>query len=298
MSLKTVQKSKPDQAALRESESAAGQALRRFSRNRLALAGLVLIAILTVMAVFAPWLAPYDPIQQNYEALSQAPSKLHLFGTDNLGRDVLSRTIYGARVSLTAGVVAIGLATLTGLIFGMMAGFFGGVLDEIIMRVVDAMLAFPFLVLAITLAAVLGPNLQNAMLAIAVVSAPVFARLARGQVLSERERDYVQAAHALGSSDWRIVTHHLLPNIAGPIIIQASLSVAGAILAESSLSFLGLGVQPPTPSWGEMLNTARGYLRDAPWTAIAPGSLIFISVLAFNLLGDGLRDALDPKGNR
>jgi peptide/nickel transport system permease protein len=253
---------------------------------------------LTIMAVFAPWFAPYDPIQQNYDALSQAPSKLHLFGTDNLGRDVLSRTIYGARVSLSAGVIAVGLATLAGLVFGMIAGFFGGVLDEIIMRVVDAMLAFPFLVLAITLAAVLGPNLQNAMLAIAVVSAPVFARLARGQVLSERERDYVQAAHALGSSDWRIVTHHLLPNIAGPIIIQASLSVAGAILAESSLSFLGLGVQPPTPSWGEMLNTARGYLRDAPWTATAPGSLIFISVLAFNLLGDGLRDALDPKGNR
>ncbi len=298
MSLKTVQKSKLNGALLRESESASRQALRRFAHNRLALAGLVLIVLLTLMAVFAPWLAPYDPIQQNYEALSQAPSKLHWFGTDNLGRDVLSRTIYGARVSLSAGVIAVGLATLAGLVFGMMAGFFGGILDEIIMRVVDAMLAFPFLVLAITLAAVLGPNLQNAMLAIAVVSAPVFARLARGQVLTERERDYVQAAQALGSSDWRIVTHHLLPNIAGPIIIQASLSVAGAILAESSLSFLGLGVQPPTPSWGEMLNTARGYLRDAPWTAIAPGSLIFISVLAFNLLGDGLRDALDPKGNR
>jgi peptide/nickel transport system permease protein len=298
MSLKTVQKSKSNTAPAHESEPASRQALRRFARNHLALAGLVLIVLLTLMAVFAPWFAPYDPIQQNYEALSQAPSKLHLFGTDNLGRDVLSRTIYGARVSLSAGVIAVGLATLAGLVFGMMAGFFGGVLDEIIMRVVDAMLAFPFLVLAITLAAVLGPNLQNAMLAIAVVSAPVFARLARGQVLSERERDYVQAAHALGSSEWRIVTHHLLPNIAGPIIIQASLSVAGAILAESSLSFLGLGVQPPTPSWGEMLNTARGYLRDAPWTAIAPGSLIFISVLAFNLLGDGLRDALDPKGNR
>ena len=298
MSLKTVQKSKSGSPLALESEPASRQALRRFARNRLALAGLILIVLLSLMALFAPWFAPYDPIQQNYDALSQAPSKLHLFGTDNLGRDVLSRTIYGARVSLSAGVIAVGLATLAGLVFGMVAGFFGGVLDEIIMRVVDAMLAFPFLVLAITLAAVLGPNLQNAMLAIAVVSAPVFARLARGQVLSERERDYVQAAHALGSSDWRIVTHHLLPNIAGPIIIQASLSVAGAILAESSLSFLGLGVQPPTPSWGEMLNTARGYLRDAPWTAIAPGSLIFISVLAFNLLGDGLRDALDPKGNR
>ncbi len=298
MSLETAQPAPLARATSSESESASRKAVKRFTRNRLAVAGLVLIALLTLMAVFAPLIAPYDPIKQDYGALTQAPSLAHLFGTDNLGRDVLTRTIYGARVSLSAGVIAVGLATLAGLVLGLLAGFFGGWLDELIMRVVDAMLAFPFLVLAITLAAVLGPNLQNAMLAIAVVSAPVFARLARGQVLSERERDYVQAAHALGSSDARIVIRHLLPNIAGPIIIQASLSVAGAILAESSLSFLGLGVQPPTPSWGEMLNTARGYLRDAPWTAIAPGSLIFVSVLAFNLLGDGLRDALDPRGNR
>jgi peptide/nickel transport system permease protein len=298
MSLETAQPAKLALVASSESESASRKAVKRFTRNRLAVAGLVLIALLTLMAVFAPLIAPYDPIKQDYGALTQAPSLAHLFGTDNLGRDVLTRTIYGARVSLSAGVIAVSLATLAGLVLGLLAGFFGGWLDELIMRVVDAMLAFPFLVLAITLAAVLGPNLQNAMLAIAVVSAPVFARLARGQVLSERERDYIQAAHALGSSDARIVLRHLLPNIAGPIIIQASLSVAGAILAESSLSFLGLGVQPPTPSWGEMLNTARGYLRDAPWTAIAPGSLIFVSVLAFNLLGDGLRDALDPRGNR
>jgi peptide/nickel transport system permease protein len=298
MSLETAQPAPLAQVISSESESASRKAVKRFTRNRLAVVGLVLIALLTLMAVFAPLIAPYDPIKQDYGALTQAPSLAHLFGTDNLGRDVLSRTIYGARVSLSAGVIAVGLATLAGLVLGLLAGFFGGWLDELIMRVVDAMLAFPFLVLAITLAAVLGPNLQNAMLAIAVVSAPVFARLARGQVLSERERDYIQAAHALGSSDARIVLRHLLPNIAGPIIIQASLSVAGAILAESSLSFLGLGVQPPTPSWGEMLNTARGYLRDAPWTAIAPGSLIFVSVLAFNLLGDGLRDALDPRGNR
>lgn len=298
MNLETAKPTTLATATSSESESASRKAVKRFARNRLAVAGLVLIAVLTLMAVFSPLIAPYDPIKQDYGALSQAPSSAHLFGTDNLGRDVLSRTIYGARVSLSAGVIAVGLATLAGLVLGLLAGFFGGWLDELIMRVVDAMLAFPFLVLAITLAAVLGPNLQNAMLAIAVVSAPVFARLARAQVLSERERDYVQAAHALGSSDARIVFRHLLPNIAGPIIIQTSLSIAGAILAESSLSFLGLGVQPPTPSWGEMLNTARGYLRDAPWTAIAPGSLIFVSVLAFNLLGDGLRDALDPRGNR
>ena len=298
MSLETTPSATLHRKGSSESESASRKALKRFSRNRLAVVGLGLIAVLTVLAVFAPAVAPFDPIKQDYNALLQAPSITHLCGTDNLGRDVLSRVIYGARVSLTAGVIAVGLATLVGLVFGLLAGFFGGVVDEVIMRVVDATLAFPFLVLAITLAAVLGPSLQNAMLAIAVVSAPVFARLARGQVLSERERDYVQAAQALGSSDARIVVRHLLPNIAGPIIIQASLSVAGAILAESALSFLGLGVQPPTPSWGEMLNTARGYLRDAPWTAIAPGSLIFIAVLAFNLLGDGLRDALDPRGNR
>jgi peptide/nickel transport system permease protein len=278
------------------SKSSARRALERFGRNRLAVIGLVLIGLLVLMAIFAPILAPLDPIQQNYERLSQPPSSSHWLGTDNLGRDVLSRVIHGTRVSLSAGVIAVGIAVVIGVLLGLIAGFFRGVTDEILMRVVDAMLAFPFLVLAITLAAVLGPSLQNSMLAIAVVSVPVFARLTRGQMLSEREREYVQAAKALGSSDARIVLQHLLPNIAGPVIIQATLSVAGAILAESSLSFLGLGVQPPTPSWGEMLNVARGYLRDAPWTAIAPGVFIFVAVLAFNLLGDGLRDALDPRG--
>jgi peptide/nickel transport system permease protein len=271
------------------------KALERFKRNRLAVIGLVLIGFFMIIAVFAPVIAPFDPIAQNYDRLLQPPNSTHWFGTDNLGRDVLSRAIYGTRVSLTAGVVAVSLAVLMGVLLGLTAGFLRGIADDIIMRVIDAMLAFPFLVLAITLAAVLGPSLENAMLAIAVVSIPVFARVTRGQVLSERERDYVQAAKALGANDLRMMLQHVLPNIAGPIIIQSTLSIAGAILAESSLSFLGLGVQPPTPSWGEMLNVARGYLRDAPWTAIAPGILIFIAVLAFNLLGDGLRDALDPR---
>ncbi len=276
-------------------KTASEKALGRFLKNRLAVFGLVLLALLILMALLAGIIAPFDPIKLDLQALSEAPSWKHPFGTDNLGRDILSRVIYGARVSLSAGVVAVGIAVLIGLALGLAAGFFGNATDEIIMRVVDAMLAFPFLVLAITLAAVLGPSLQNSMLAIAVVSVPGFARLTRAQMLSERERDYVQAAQSLGASDPRIVFRHLLPNIAGPVIIQATLAIAGAILAESSLSFLGLGVQPPTPSWGEMLNTARGYLRDAPWMAIAPGSLIFLSVLAFNLLGDGLRDALDPR---
>jgi peptide/nickel transport system permease protein len=278
-----------------EMKSAFEKALGRFFKNRLAVFGLVLLALLVLMALLAGIIAPFDPIKLDLQALSEAPSWKHPFGTDNLGRDILSRVIYGARVSLSAGVVAVGIAVLVGLALGLAAGFFGNATDEIIMRVVDAMLAFPFLVLAITLAAVLGPSLQNSMLAIAVVSVPGFARLTRAQMLSERERDYVQAAQSLGASDPRIVFRHLLPNIAGPVIIQATLAIAGAILAESSLSFLGLGVQPPTPSWGEMLNTARGYLRDAPWMALAPGSLIFLSVLAFNLLGDGLRDALDPR---
>jgi peptide/nickel transport system permease protein len=276
-------------------KSTRSKALERFRRNRLAVIGFALIGIFVLIAIFASIISPFDPIQQNYDQLLQPPSITHWFGTDNLGRDVLSRVIYGTRVSLTAGVVAVTLAALIGVSLGLLAGFLGGVTDNIIMRLIDAMLAFPFLVLAISLAAILGPSLQNAMLAIAVVSIPVFARVTRGQVLSERERDYVQAAKALGANDLRIMLQHVLPNIAGPIIIQCTLSVAGAILAESSLSFLGLGVQPPTPSWGEMLNVARGYLRDAPWTAIAPGVLIFIAVLAFNLLGDGLRDALDPR---
>lgn len=271
------------------------KAWQSFFKNRLAVVGLVLLSVLILIALFASLISPYDPIKLDLEALTQAPSWKHWFGTDNLGRDVLSRVMYGARVSLSAGVVAVSIAVVVGVALGLLAGFFRGAVDELIMRVVDAMLAFPFLVLAITLAAVLGPSLENAMLAIAVVSIPGFARLTRAQMLSERERDYVLAAESLGSSDARIVFRHLLPNIAGAVVIQATLSIAGAILAESSLSFLGLGVQPPTPSWGEMLNTARGYLRDAPWTAIAPGSLIFLSVLAFNLVGDGLRDALDPR---
>ena len=269
--------------------------LRRFLRNTPAVVGLALLLIFSVLAVFAPWLAPYAPAQASFDNLSQPPSATHWFGTDDLGRDILTRTLYGARVSLTAGVVSVALATLVGTALGMIAGFFGGWIDEIIMRFIDALLALPFLVLAIALAAVLGPNLRNAMLAIAIVTAPTFARIVRGEVLAQREREYVQAAHALGASGTRIILRHLLPNITSGLIVQITLAIATAVLAESTLSFLGLGVQPPTASWGAMLDSARGFLANGPWMAFFPGTAIFLTVLAFNLVGDGLREALDPR---
>jgi peptide/nickel transport system permease protein len=268
---------------------------RSFRSNRLALAGVVVLLLLALGAGFAPWLSPYSPTQADFTALQHPPSSKHPLGTDELGRDILSRILYGARVSLVAGLVSVSIALVLGGVIGLVAGFYGGWLDDLLMRLTDAMLAFPFLVLAIALAAVLGPSLQNTLLAIGVVTTPVFARLVRGQALAERPRDYVQAALALGVGDGRILLRHLLPNILGPLIVQVSLSTAAAVLAEATLSFLGLGIQPPTPSWGSMLNAARGYLAYAPWMAIFPGLAIFLAVLAFNLIGDGLRDALDPR---
>ena len=268
---------------------------RAFLANRLAIAGMVMLLLLVLGSIFAPILVPYSPTSTDFSALQQPPSGKHWFGTDQLGRDILSRVLYGARVSLAAGLISVLLALLLGGLIGLLAGFYGGWIDDVLMRLTDAMLAFPFLVLAIALAAVLGPSLQNTMLAIGVVTTPVFARLIRGQVLAERPRDYVQAAVALGGSDGRVITRHLLPNILGPLIVQVSLSTATAVLAEATLSFLGLGVQPPTPSWGSMLNDARGYLSQAPHMALFPGLAIFLAVLAFNLIGDGLRDALDPR---
>jgi len=246
-------------------------------------------------AALAPILATQSPQQTNFNALQKPPSAEYLLGTDELGRDIFSRILYGARISLSAGVFSVALALLIGGAIGLIAGYFSGQIENLLMRLVDAMLAFPFLVLAIALAAVLGPSLPNTMLAIAVVTLPVFARLVRGQVLAERPKEYVQSALALGASDVRVLLFHLLPNILGPLIVQVSLSTANAILAEATLSFLGLGIQPPTPSWGSMLNAARGYLAYAPWLAIFPGLAIFLAVLAFNLIGDGLRDALDPR---
>ncbi|WP_297861138.1 ABC transporter permease [Meiothermus sp.] len=269
--------------------------LRALLANRLAIVGMVILLLLVLGASFAPILVPYSPTATDFGALQQGPSAKHWFGTDQLGRDILSRVFYGARVSLAAGLISVLIALVLGGLIGLVAGFYGGWIDDVLMRLTDAMLAFPFLVLAIALAAVLGPSLQNTMLAIGVVTTPVFARLIRGQVMAERPREYVQAAVALGGGDGRIIARHLLPNILGPLIVQVSLSTATAVLAEATLSFLGLGVQPPTPSWGSMLNDARGYLNQAPHMALFPGLAIFLAVLAFNLIGDGLRDAFDPR---
>ena len=224
-----------------------------------------------------------------------APSAAHLFGPDELGRDVLSRIIWGTRASILAGVVSVSISLALGVPIGMLAGYVGRWVDALISRITDAMLACPFLILAIALAAFLGPSLTNAMIAIGISATPVFIRLTRAQVLNVKVEDYVEAARAVGNSPWRIALRHVLPNVTAPLIVQATLAIAAAVIAEASLSFLGLGQQPPEPSWGSMLNTAKNYVDQAPWMAIWPGLAIFLLVLAFNLVGDGLRDALDPR---
>jgi len=267
----------------------------RLLRGHLAKVGAGVILLLILAAMFAPQLAPYDPAEQHLEDMVRPPDQGHLLGTDDLGRDILSRLLYGARVSLVVGVLSVGISLLIGVPLGLVAGYRGGWLDEVIMRLMDGLLAFPALVLALAITAALGPSLGNAMIAIGTVGIPGFARLVRGQVLSIRAQEFVEAARAAGLGDRRIILHHITPNVLAPIIVHASLRIAFAVLAEASLSFLGLGAQPPTPSWGSMLNTGREYLEMAPWLSIAPGAAIFITTLSFNFLGDGLRDALDPR---
>ena len=275
--------------------SPARRALLRLLRRRGAMLGLAIVMAFVLIAVFAPVIAPQDPLQTSWSAVRQAPSAQYLFGTDEIGRDVLSRVIWGARASLLAGLVSVCIAMALGVPIGLLAGYVGGWVDGLISRFTDAMLAVPFLILAIALAAFLGPSLTNAMIAIGVSATPVFIRLTRGQVLSVKVEDFVEAARAVGNPHWRIALRHILPNILPPLIVQATLAIAAAIIAEASLSFLGLGQQPPAPSWGSMLNTAKNYVDNAPWMAVWPGVSIFLMVLSFNLLGDGLRDALDPK---
>jgi peptide/nickel transport system permease protein len=278
-----------------EIESPSRRALRRLFARKGAVAGLIVIATFIALAMLAPWIAPYDPIATSWTLVRKPPSALHWFGTDELGRDIMSRIIYGARASLMAGAISVGIALGVGVPFGMLAGYRGGLLDALISRITDAMLACPFLILAIALAAFLGPSLGNAMIAIGISTTPIFVRLTRGQTLSVKVEDYVEAARAIGNPRWRIALFHILPNIMPALLIQATLSIAAAIIAEAALSFLGLGQQPPAPSWGSMLNAAQRFLTNAPWMALWPGFAIFLVVLSFNLVGDGLRDALDPR---
>jgi peptide/nickel transport system permease protein len=271
------------------------RAWRKLRRRRAAMFGLAVVIGFVALAVFAGWIAPQDPIATSWGAIRKPPSAENWFGTDEIGRDVFSRVIWGTQASILAGVVSVSISLLLGVPIGLAAGFLGGWVDLAISRVIDAFLACPFLILAIALAAFLGPSLTNAMIAIGVSATPIFARLTRGAVIHVKVEDYLEAARALGASPLRQALRHVLPNIAAPLIVQATLAIAAAVIAEASLSFLGLGQQPPAPSWGSMLNTAKNYVDHAPWMAIWPGLSIFLLVLAFNLLGDGLRDALDPR---
>ena len=264
-------------------------------KNKLALVGALIILVLIVAAIFAAFIAPYDPLEQNIIERLSPPSKDHWFGQDEVGRDILSRIIYGSRISLRVGIFTVSISLLVGLVIGSISGYYGGLVDEVFMRVVDILMAFPGILLAIAMVAVLGPNLNNVILALCLIGWVGYARLVRGQVLYLRELEYVAAARALGASPARIISLHIVPNLIAPVIVEATFGMAGAILAESSLSFLGLGAQPPTPSWGSMLNVGREFLLIAPHTTTFPGLAIMLVVLGFNFLGDGLRDYLDVK---
>ena len=267
----------------------------RVLETRLVGSGLFVLVLVVLCAVFADVLAPYHPNEQDYLALTEAPSGAHLLGTDDIGRDVLSRIIYGSRVSLLVGVIAVGIAVALGVTLGLLAGYAGGLVEDVVMRIVDALQAFPGLILALGIAAALGPGIEKAMIAIGIVATPAMARLTRAQTLAIREREFVSAARVIGASPFDIVIRHIWPNVTAPIIVQATLLVATAIVTEAGLSFLGVGVVPPTPSWGSMIRTGSQYLEVAPWMSFAPGVVIFVTVLAFNFVGDGLRRALDPR---
>ena len=285
------------QTSSRLAGSPARNALRLLVRHRLAMFGAVLVVIVVGLALLAPWIAPHEPSRMDYQSVLSGPTAEHPLGTDEFGRDLLSRTLHGARLSLKVGLVAVLIAVAIGVPVGLVSGYLGGVFDEAVMRIVDAVMALPALVLALTIAAVLGPGIWNATVAIAVVAAPTYTRLVRGQVLSVKENDYVLAAQSIGAPTWVILMRHVLPNAFSPVIVQASLGVGFAIILEASLSFIGLGAQPPTPSWGIMVQVGFQYLEIAPWFVLVPATAIFLAVLGFNMLGDGLRDTLDPKSH-
>ena len=269
--------------------------ISRLLRNKSALIGGSLVLVFVLMAVLAPILPLADPFKSNFLAIRKPPSELYWFGTDELGRDQVTRLFFGARASLLAGIVSVLIALAIGIPFGLVAGWYGGWTDIVISRFTEAMLACPFLILAIAFAAVLGPSLTNAMIAIGLSAVPIFIRLVRGQVMSVKAEDFVEGARSVGARDLRLMFRHVLPNTLSPIVVQSTLFMAQAIILEAALSFLGLGQQPPAPSWGQMLNVAKNFMEQAPWMSVAPGVCIFLCVLGFNLLGDGLRDALDPK---
>ena len=269
--------------------------LRQMIHNKFALIGLTILVFLALIAIFAPVVAPYDPIKMDLNNSLQPPNSVHLLGTDKLGRDMLSRLIYGSRISLTIGFIVEGIALLLGVTLGAVAGYFGGIIDNIIMRIVDVVIAFPFLILAIAIVAIVGPSLTNMMLVLGCVVWINYARIIRGMFLSLKEEEFVVAARVIGAKDSRIIFRHVLPSTLGVIIVQATFGIASAILSASSLSYLGMGAQPPTPEWGAMLSEARPYLRTLPMMTFAPGLAIMITVLAINFVGDALRDAFDPR---
>ena len=269
--------------------------VRGFQRNRLAIVGLIIVVGLVVVAIFAPWLAPYDPTEQHLPDKRTPPGSKYWLGADEFGRDILSRILFGARVALLVGVLAVVVALAVGLLFGTLAGYVGGYVDELIMRLTDILLAFPYLLLAIAIVTALGANAVNTTLAVGIWGAPSFIRIVRASVLALRDREFIQAARAVGVPTPRVILRHLVPNFIAPVIVYATLFMAQAILVEAALSFLGLGVQPPQPSWGLMVATGRNYISIAPHITTMPGLAIVVAVLGFNLLGDGLRDALDPR---
>ncbi len=272
--------------------------MKEIFKNKLAFCGLIILTILIFIAIFSPYITHYKPIEQNIKESLSPPSRRHILGTDDLGRDLFSRIIYGTRVSLAVGFIAVGIAVIIGTILGLIAGYFGGWVDSIIMRIVDIMLCFPTFFLILMVIAFLGPSIVNVMIVIGITSWPSLTRLVRGEILSIREREFILAAKGLGLRDIRILFMHILPNIISPIVITATLGVGSAILVESALSFLGLGVQPPTPSWGNILTIGKDYITSAWWLSLFPGLAILITVLAYNMLGEGLRDIIDPKGRR
>lgn len=269
--------------------------LHRLMKNKLAVVGLIVIFLLILIAVFAPFLAPYGYEEQDLMATYQAPNATHLLGTDNLGCDILSRLIYGSRQSLRIGVLSVAIASVLGITFGSVAGFYGGRLDNVLMRLLDIYQSVPAMLLSIALAAALGPGINNAILAIGISTMAEYARLIRAQILTVREREFVEAARAINAGDGRIILKHVLPNAFAPLIVSITMNIGNSILAAATLSFIGLGAQPPLPEWGAMLSAGRSYMRDYGYLVIIPGICIMVSVLAFNLLGDGLRDALDPR---